>query len=81
MSFEEFCKKNQYSLHQTRSQAFTLGASSRQGVVDELQSKLKAINEYQQVIFKELQFNNPNFELVFNKLEDIDCLSKGNQND
>jgi len=59
---------------------FNDGAASRQDEIDELKSKLKAINEFQEIIFNELQFVNPNFELVFNKLEDIDDLSKGQNN-
>lgn len=38
MGFEEYCKKNQYSLYQTRSQAFTLGAASRQAEIDKIKS-------------------------------------------
>lgn len=48
----------------------------QQKKVDELESKLKAINEYQKIIYDQMQEHVLNYELIFNKLEDIEDLSK-----
>lgn len=60
---------------------FEAGAQSKQAEIDELKSRLKAINEYQEIIYIELQEDKPNRYLMFNKLEDICDLSKGTTNE
>lgn len=79
----EKCEKGSYFRKKATLslQSFQAGAQSKQAEIDELRSKMKAINEYQEIIFHELQLISPNFELIFNKLEDIDDLSKGTTNE
>lgn len=48
----------------------------QQQKINELESKLKAINEYQKIIYDQMQEHSLNYELIFNKLEDIEDLSK-----
>lgn len=48
----------------------------QQQKISELESKLRAINEYQKIIYDQMQEYNLNYELIFNKLEDIKDLSK-----
>lgn len=45
-NFKEYCEKNQYSIHQTRSQAFQLGWQSRQAEVDEKDKRIGDQNDF-----------------------------------
>lgn len=56
-------------------------SEKRQAEIDELLSRLKTINDYQGLIYDELMKHESNTGFMLNKLEDIDNLSKGNQDE